>query len=217
MHAIALTSSSVCWPVGKDKQPVNFSSKQFVISHYPDSRRTLCFPLLPRRCAKRRENDEGSHLPRWAKPGKYPGSLSATVQERACPKALFGHLCHKTELFTTSDTTLINSSSLLSDRTLARKCLGSTACKVALQPSTDYYPRFEAAYFSISLLKERNIRPISASPSTHLFKMIETSKDLHQKSSLPASKNTAWPGWPQRGDNKSLPRGLFLMAIATPS
>lgn len=53
--ATALTSRSVCWPMEKDKQPANLSSKQFVIGHHPDSRGILCFPLLPLHRAKTRE------------------------------------------------------------------------------------------------------------------------------------------------------------------
>jgi len=63
-HAIALAPSSVCWLVVKDKQPVNWPSKQFLISYCPDSRGTLCFPLHSgEAAAKRGGKDEASHLP----------------------------------------------------------------------------------------------------------------------------------------------------------
>lgn len=56
VQAIALTYTSLCWPRGKNKQPVNLAFKQFAISHYPDSRGPLCFSLPPLHCANRKRS-----------------------------------------------------------------------------------------------------------------------------------------------------------------
>lgn len=156
-----------------------------------------------------KDQNEGSCLPCWAKHSKYSGSLSVTVQEQACPKALPRHL-FVTEL---SCLLLLIQNELTSaqhsDRTPARKQLGLPLPCMLLQLSTHCYPGFFYLTF-----KERNTRPISAAHSTHVFTTRSDLKCLRQAKLFTCRKalrehSRMWMTKKERyGNNKSLPWGI---------
>lgn len=115
MHAIALTCTSLYWPKGKNKQPVNLSFKQFAISHYPDSRGPLCFSLPPLQCANRERRIKVPVSLAEPSLANNPELSSQQPYKSKCTrtKALFRQICHRTELlilFCTKSSKLQNNS-----------------------------------------------------------------------------------------------------------